>query len=825
MNRNFSPIRWCFYSALFLVIFCSGLNAAEKPVVTAARIIAAPKIDGQLSELIWQNAPVVSGFVQNQPSTGNPSQHNSQVKIVYDNDAIYIGAFLADVDKDSISETLTQRDETGFSDWFVVMLDPYQAGINGVGLCVTAAGVQVDVRYTQNGESSTWNAVWESEVFVTDEGWFVEMKIPFSVVRFSSDPDQTWGINFGRRIRRLGEISWWSPVDPNIRGFVNQAGILKGIKDIKPPPRLFFNPYVSSIFENSVDGTNEGNFNGGMDVKYGINDAFTLDMTLVPDFAQVRSDNQVLNLSPFEVQFDENRPFFTEGVELFNQGNLFYSRRVGGIYGLVDDLEENEEVVERNSEAPLINAVKVSGRNGQGYGFGFFNAVTNRTTAKVENTETGQTREIQADPLTNFNVMVVDRNLKNNSSVGIINTMVLRENNARKALVSGGRVNFFDKNTTYRFSAKGAISQVITDEDGEAVNDVGHQYDLQFQKVSGKLRYRIYRNEESHNYNPNDMGFLRSPNEVSYEAGMSYVLTRPFGVFNRFSYELWSWHTQLQYPREYDNWGAGTGFNGQFRNFWNFSWTYRMSPTTNKDHFRARTEGRIFRTPKSYSTNLWVRSDRRKNLSAAFSTGYWYRKAWDSFDTWINIDPSWRINDRLGLSHSFSWTRRRRERGYVTKEYDDQDELKSIVFGNRFVETTVNTFSAIYGFNNRMVLNLRVRHYWSTVDYRDFYDLDSEGFLDSTDYVGVDETGEKINNANFNAFNVDLVYNWQFAPGSQLSVVWKNAIFTDDHDIQPDFQENFTNTINTRGTNQVSVKVLYFIDYLTIRRALKPNPA
>lgn len=187
-----------------------------------------------------------------------------------------------------------------------------------------------------------------------------------------------------------------------------------------------------------------------MDVKYGINQSFTLDMTLVPDFGQVRSDNQVLNLSPFEVKFDENRSFFTEGTELFSKGDLFYSRRVGArpinFYEVQNQLQANEYVVENPSESRLLNATKISGRTAQGLGIGFFNALTNKMEAVVEN-NLGERRFIETQPLSNYNILVFDQTLKNNSSVSFINTNVTREGSAYDANLSAFLFNINDKKT------------------------------------------------------------------------------------------------------------------------------------------------------------------------------------------------------------------------------------------------------------------------------------------------------------------------------------------------------------------------------------------
>ena len=249
------------------------------------------------------------------------------------------------------------------------------------GFCCHTAGVQIDIKYSNDGESSSWNAVWESATSIDEKGWVVEMKIPYSALRFPEVDKQLWGINFGREIRRKRERQWWNFIDPTVDGFLTQAGRLTGIENIKPPVRLFFFPYASSYVESNTasEGGEAYSFNAGMDLKYGLNDAFTLDMTLIPDFGQARFDNQVLNLSAFEVQFNENRQFFTEGLELFTKADLFYSRRVGGtpfnFFRVEDQLSATEEIRDNPAQSQLINATKISGRNKKGLGIGFFNAI------------------------------------------------------------------------------------------------------------------------------------------------------------------------------------------------------------------------------------------------------------------------------------------------------------------------------------------------------------------------------------------------------------------------------------------------------------------
>ena len=257
------------------------------------------------------------------------------------------------------------------------------------GFYVTAAGVQLDCNANdQSGEDFSWDAIWNSAVKITDFGWVVEIKIPYAALRFPQVDNQKWGVNFTRQIRRDRQMYTWTNIDNKIGNFILQSGELNGIKNIKTPTRLFFFPYVSTYFNKNKDGS-KSTIKGGFDIKYGINDAFTLDAILIPDFGQTAFDNQILNLGPFEQQFNENRPFFTEGTDLFNKGNLFYSRRIGGNPSTYPETTANEEVVNFPSAVNLLNAVKISGRTKNGLGIGFLNAITEKSTAVIFDKTTG----------------------------------------------------------------------------------------------------------------------------------------------------------------------------------------------------------------------------------------------------------------------------------------------------------------------------------------------------------------------------------------------------------------------------------------------------
>ncbi|MEL7533157.1 MAG: DUF5916 domain-containing protein, partial [Bacteroidota bacterium] len=331
--------RYSLFLSFLCLIFGTSLwgQQTDEFHLKAQNTDEIPLIDGILDENVWQTAASSkSAFIQASPNNGQPSTSLTEVIVLYNDFSIYVGARLYDEQPELIQKELGLRDEMGKNtDLFSIGFDTYLNRQNAFLFMVTAAGVQADAYLTPSDDDFNWNAVWSSAVAITDFGWSVEVEIPYSALRFPKKEVQSWGLNFGRVVKRYQEESYWHPINPNLNGVVNQFGTLDGLVGIKPPVRLQLTPYVTGYLQKDPNQSAWGtSLTGGMDLKYGINESFTLDMSLIPDFGQVRSDNVVLNLSPFEVRFDENRPFFTEGTELFNsRGNQFYSRRVGEVYG------------------------------------------------------------------------------------------------------------------------------------------------------------------------------------------------------------------------------------------------------------------------------------------------------------------------------------------------------------------------------------------------------------------------------------------------------------------------------------------------------------
>ncbi|HKP32874.1 MAG TPA: DUF5916 domain-containing protein, partial [Chitinophagaceae bacterium] len=515
----------------------------------AQRTTSSFKIDGALDEEAWKTATPATGFVEFRPTPfrAEDSTNKTEVYILYDNTAIYIGGFCHERRADSVSKELVGRDQIGSNDFLGVIFDTYNDKINGFGFYVTPYGEQFDAKYSNlanNDEDPSWNAVWSSAGKVHQNGWTFEMRIPYSALRFSNRENQTWGLNITRRRQKTGQQYMWNPIDPNANGFVNQEGTWTGIEKITSPLRLSFSPYFSAYLNHypyKTDGVKDwkSSVNGGMDLKYGISEGFTLDMTLIPDFGQVQSDNQVLNLTPFEVKYNENRSFFTEGTELFSKGDLFYSRRIGSTPIRYYDVQNpgtdplfihsNEHFVKNPQESKLVNATKISGRTKHGLGIGFFNAITKTMHADVAD-DFGNKRQIETNPLTNYNIIVFDQTLKNNSSVSLINTNVTRNGSYYDANVTAGLFDLNNKKNTYKLNGKLAVSQLYG---GMMDKQVGHAHNLTFSKSSGNWQFQMFQDAADEKYDINDMGILFNNNFIDHYFWTSYRWTKPKKWYNR----------------------------------------------------------------------------------------------------------------------------------------------------------------------------------------------------------------------------------------------------------------------------------------------------
>lgn len=802
-------------------------NAPSLPKTLEAHYIKEPiVIDGELTEIPWNAPSKADNFIQNFPNPGKPSRQKAVVTTLYDNNAIYIGAYLEDICKDSVICTLSERDKNDNADIFGVSFDTYNDDQNAFSFIVTSAGVQLDLRVSANSEDYAWNAVWYSAVKIKDNGWYVEMKIPFAALRFSDKSEQVWGVNFGRNIRRFREDSYWNYIDPAVAGKVNQYGDLVGLKNIKSPVRLSLTPYVSGYYTRYDDGDNDiheqnTSLNGGMDLKYGINEAFTLDMTLIPDFGQVQSDNKVLNTTPFEVKYNEFRQFFTEGTEIYNKSGLFYSRRIGGTpvnYNKpYENLNAGETVTENPSTSKLLNATKITGRTQSGTGIGIFNAVTKPTFAIITDS-TGKTRSAETDPLTNYNVLVIDQNLRNNSFINITNTNVMRSGGTYDANTTGLVSSLNTKNNRFGFDTRAVVSQQYGYTKPDSVK-LGYNWGLGAYKKYGNYTYGASYSEESDKYNPNDLGFLYNNNSRVLQVDFAHNTFKPRGWFLKNWKEFSFGYERLFNPNVFTNFNLYSQFVGFFKNWTAVGITIYSNPIETYDYFEPRVQGRFYTLPKNIGVSAFYSTDYRKKFAIDIKPEYikFDYKNWHEYTLFIS--PRYRFSDKLSAIISGSYNFQNGDQGSALT-IDGQPTIinDTIVFAVRNRTTYENIISLKYIFTNKMALTFRVRHYWSKLEYKSFYDLNNNGYLESNTYSGFGTDGVSLHNTSFNAFNIDLVYTWVFAPGSELRLVWKNSVYDFSQKVDLRYSDDFSSTIQGPQTNSISLKVIYYLDVSRFKR-------
>ncbi len=809
-------------SFIWVAFFATVVFAQEKNLA-ALKINSPIKIDGILDEADWQQAAIADSFIVNSPSFGAPAKQKSQVRILYSDQAVYVGAYMFD-DPKLIRKQLTARDGESRQDidYFSVFFDTYNDNQNGYQFLVTARNVQSDGRLVANKVSQfglptdySWDAVWESKVTIQKDGWVVEMKIPYSALRFSKKEIQDWGVNFQRYTRRNNESAFWNKVDPKQNGFVNQFGNLTGVNNIVPPLRLSVLPYITSGVRTTplANGSTNTTFlrNGGMDLKYGVNESFTLDATLIPDFGQVVSDNVVLNLTPYEVQFQENRPFFTEGLELFNKAGLFYSRRVGSTptnYQAVNNQvnsDPNLRMISNPGITQLYNATKFSGRNKSKLGIGVFNAITAPMYAVIENKTTGARTSIETEPLANYNILVLDQALKGRSSITFTNTNVLRSGGSRNSNVSGLDLNLFDKNNRFNFNWGTRYSSITgTNKYG------GYASYLKFAKVSGNWQYSVSNTLESNNYDPNDLGYIKASNEFSAIGKIGYYMYNPTKHFISQNYTLSILPIYLYEPFKFSNVTLqGTGF-WFFRNFWDLSLSAYYQPVWQQDFFEMRTTGKSMKRMPYWYTGLNGSSDSRKSFYISYNVGIAEAPNYplDSYNS-IEIGPRYRFNEHFSLFLDLNRVIDHGQYGYAYREANGEP-----IAGRRKNTSFTSVLSGIYNFTSRMNLTMRARHYWSQVLYSNFYYTDINGDFQPHAFVnGKDQ--------NFNAFNLDMFYTWDFKYGSKLIVGWKNALGSDfpiDGLQYSNYTKNLSQVFQQPHGNEFNVRLIYYLDYLTIQK-------
>jgi hypothetical protein len=697
-------------------------------------------IDGYLEESIWESARVATNFTQHTPDTGEPASQKTEVRFLYDDDYLYIGARMYDQNPDEIAATLFRRDGNEYSDWFLVGIDSYNDNRTAFVFGVNPRGVRKDyLIYNDNQDDMSWDAVWEASASVDENGWTAELRIPLSQLRYNGEVGETksWGINFSREIARNGESSFWAPTLPDDSGIVSHFGRVNNLRELPEKNRLEVLPYLSSQLDRSP-GDNRNPFynqydisyNVGGDIKYGMSSNMTLTATVNPDFAQVEVDPAVVNLSAFETFYPERRPFFLEGSEIFNFGfrsnidlgetpQLFYSRRIGRTpQGTVPG---NPEFTDRPSQTPIAGAIKLSGKTSDGWSLGLINALTLEQNASYS-TAGDEIQSIAVEPLTNYTVGRVKRDFREGHTViGLMANSIYRdltvptlESTLADQAFSGG-LDFEHswQDRKYRFNGRFAGSHVSgspevlsrlqqssaryfqrpdaehLDLDPDLTSMQGLYGDVMFtsQTRNWMSQFRAY--QISPGFEVNDMGFQSAADRRTFTGMLIHTQPSPVGILRNFN--LWvatasTWNTDGDYVMNLH----GTGGFIRFQNFWSVNYEVLGSMRSLDD--RLTRGGPIAQSPSSFRLNFNINTDSRKDFRVSLRSnqkrtemGEWNQ--YYGFNLRYRPHPAANISLEPSLSKNFNKTQ------YVTAVSDAE---ATTTFGNRYVfaeleQTTIAT--------------------------------------------------------------------------------------------------------------------------------------
>lgn len=760
-------------------------------------------VDGVLSEVQWnkaaQLAPLECYFPEPSPT---PAGISDDVRLFYTKKGLYIAFEFSDETAPVLSQ-LTPRDRVNANtDWAQIIINPFNDGSNDFNFYLSAAGVQGDSRATSGErEDGSWNAVWYSTVVKTEHSWRAEIFIPYRVLRMpETKADETpkpWGFNIKRSIRSTRTLYSWNPIDRNFENESLQSGLLEGIRVTNPPKRISLRPNITgSTLRNSAGNLNNTGA-AGADIKIGLNKSFTLDMTLLPDFSQVAYDEQFINFEAFEQRFDENRQFFTEGVNLFNKAELFYSRRIGGnpknfTNANLGDLENTTQSFTR-----MLNATKVSGTTDKNLSIGMLNALTANNYALGKDS-TGAAVEVLTEPMTNYNVFAVDQRIGSNNSVGFINTHVLRSNasgTTRDARVSAITANLNLLNNTHFLNATAAQSSIYDLESPYSGGAGGWEMG----KQTGAWRWEHELELVTPNFDPNDLGFQRRGNKIHQDFSFSHQIQTPNEKLLRRRNRVKVQYRQLFEPQRFERIHMEYSYFALTKSFLAYGYELEARPKE-YDYYDPRVWGRYRINPASVWHNAWISSDFRKPFAYELRGGQWRWADWGARGTYGSSMFIFRVNDHFNFRTEVSIGNHKNVGWAQTISTD------SIGMAMRVRREFTQSLEGQYLFGPNSYLTLNARHAWNRIDSQELFHLTSEGGLTpSSAYTDQD--------LRINIFNMDFKYVWWMAPGRELNLLYRASFARADDAIALNYWNNMKD-ISQTGTDQVfSVRLVYFLDY------------
>ena len=561
-------------------------------------------------------------------------------------------------------------------------------------------------------------------------------------------------------------------------------------------------------------------YNGGLDFKYGINESYTIDVMLIPDFNQIQSDDQELNLSPYETYYDEKRYFFTEGVEIFNKGNIFYSRRIGKVPTKFDSVKylinDNEVIVKNPPITQIYNATKFSGKTNKGFGIGFLNAFTGTSYAEILDTISDRKRTILTEPFSNYSVIALNQPLPNNSYISLTNTNFSSFGRNYTSFVTAQEGYIRNKSNSWALFERILVSQIFDD---TTKAERGFSYKLGISKTSGNFRISAQQTVISNSYNPNDLGYLRQNNLVTNSLTVSYNIYKPFGDFL-----LWRNSITMQQQNLYDSLkyiGTNITFrtSTKLKNNLSLGIVIDLTPVEMYDYFEPRAEDKFYIRAPRKNFSAWVSSNYAEAFAYDIQGSFYFGKLEENTQNGFSLtsSPRIRFSDKAIFVFSNKIQYDYNNIGFVQKSASND----SIFFGKRDIKYSTNTFEFDYIFTKNIALNLKVRHYWSLLNYFEFFSLENNGRLYPLRYSYHFVENENIN---YNAFTINVSFKWIFKPGSEFSVVYKQRIISNTDDLIYDYYDNFEYMyFKNSHLNSISFKLIYYIDYNTFQKNKMTN--
>jgi len=798
-----------------LVIFAAISLAGSNPKkVVAVRTPVAPKIDGVLNEPEWKLATPATDFYQQDPDEGKPASMPTEIFIMFDDEALYLGCVMHDSDPSKIVARLARRDNEVVADVISIRLDTYHDHQTDFEFTVNAAGSKTDIIQYNDGveDDESWDVVWDVKTRITDQGWVAEIKIPFKVLRFTPGESLDWGFQAIRRIARNNERQMWVLIRKSESGFTSKFGHLVGLEKIPAPTNIELIPYVlgeGRFVPKSLSYPEGRDFgrNAGFDLKYRPGGGLTIDATINPDFGQVEADPAVLNLTTFETFYPEKRPFFIEGSQIirfttfggdFGPG-LFYSRRIGRALDV--EAPEGGYLLNQPRFATILGAAKISGKTESGLSIGVLEAVTSKERATLVD-EAGNRSEQTVEPLANYSLVRLRQDLLENSNVGMIVTSVNRDGRA-PAMTAGVDWSLKFRECVYRIDGFLAGSRT-TNPLSQRVDGTAGKFN--FSKDGGPhWRGAFSFDFTSKKYDINDIGYFRRPNDFGW---IGEILYRDDIV--RSLERFWSIGTRYHLRRNFDgveiNHSLSADAELTFSNYWSID----IEAQIDRGEFDDReTRGNgLYRKPGTQGISVHVESDSREpivaELAAEISSDQ-HSGRFFGVGAEVEIKPATNIALKIELERSvrkneFAWAD-----NYVEYPIDAPLPSRTVtVFAERSSEEWSLTSRGSYIFTTELTFEVYFQLFFAKGRYENFQRmLAPDQFAPISAYSKPD----------FNelSFSSNVVLRWEYLPGSTLYLVWSQARNGERGTYRAPFNDNFRNTFALPADNVLLLKISYWL--------------